>query len=177
MVGCRPRERSDGEQPHVDILLVPVTRPARPDCGFAQGQGSSTTAGAHPCARSCRTRHNVAPRTGHRSARSHCQGQVRARPEPARPEPAREPTSALSGRACGPTSGLAGGRAVQVCPAMAYSIAARCHPVSHPTHGSRWTGSPAASAIQSYANLDQPNFLLEAMKLFCSSPRRWVLST
>ena len=27
------------------------------------------------------------------------------------------------------------------------------------------------------ANLDQPNFLLEAMKLFCSSPRRWVLST
>ena len=57
---------------------------------------------------------------------SHCQGQVRARPEPAR-----ELTSALSGRAFGPTSGLAGGRAVQVCPAMAYSIAAGCHPVSH----------------------------------------------
>ena len=39
---CRPRERSDGEQPHVDILLVPVTRPARTRLRLPQGSRSST---------------------------------------------------------------------------------------------------------------------------------------
>jgi hypothetical protein len=44
----RPRERSDGEQPHVDILLVPATRPARTRLRLPQGSRSSTTAGRTP---------------------------------------------------------------------------------------------------------------------------------
>ena len=43
---CRPRERTDGEQPHADILLVPVTRPARARLRLPQGSRSSTTAGS-----------------------------------------------------------------------------------------------------------------------------------
>ena len=86
------------------------------------------------------------------------------------------------------------------CPPMARSIAADCHQVSPSApRGAARSGlkmsrlhdkpqqnlffrsvtrrtevvstcSPVASAIQSYANLDQPNFLLGAMKLFGSSP-------